>query len=95
MTLDDGSHAYAMMRFGIRGDRLPPVDPVEVVSVRPHLAARVVAFDSLVINGDRHSGNLAFAQEVGLSVYDHGHALLGTQDGAAEVRNAGTWMVGV
>jgi hypothetical protein len=81
--LNDGSWGYVMLRFGHRGDRLPPVDPPEVVRYKASLAAGVVAFDSWVINFDRHEGNLAYAQDVGLSVFDHGHALLGTTDAGA------------
>lgn len=89
--LNDGTLAYVMMRFGHRGDRLPSADPAEVVQYRAALAAGVVAFDSWVVNTDRHAGNLAFAPEVGLSVFDHGHALLGTTDAGAVVHTQ-TWL---
>jgi hypothetical protein len=59
--LNDGTWGFVMLRFGHRGDRLPPVDPDEVVRYKPSLAAGVVAFDSWVLNFDRHTGNLAFA----------------------------------
>lgn len=89
--LDDGSWAYVMMRFGHRGDRLPPADPAEIVKARPALAAGIACFDSWVVNPDRHAGNLAFAPDVGLSVFDHGHALLGVTDAGA-VKHVEHWI---
>lgn len=79
--LADGSAAYVALRFGPRGDKPPPVNPAEVVLDRPKLSAGVVMFDCWVLNGDRHQGNLAYQPEAGLSIFDHGHALLGAQAG--------------
>lgn len=79
--LDDGGVAFVCLRFGHKGDSLPPVNPPDIVSARANLSAGLAIFDCWVINQDRHPGNLAFLPEAGLSVFDHGHALLGTTAG--------------
>lgn len=81
--LQDGSLAFVCLRFGPKGDKPPPVDPVKVAQSRPKLSAGVVIFDCWVLNGDRHAGNLAHEPDAGLSMFDHGHALLGTEAGKA------------
>lgn len=82
--MDDGAKAYVMLRFGHKGDKPPPVDPVEVVTNKPQLAAGVVVFDDWILNRDRHAANLAYIADAGgLSIFDHGHALLGIEDGKA------------
>ncbi len=66
---------------------LPPVDPAEVVSLAPLLAAEVIVFDILICNTDRHPHNLAFLPgSRRLEVYDHSHALLGASAGAGLTR---------
>ena len=86
--LDDGSLAYVMLRFGLRGDKPPPADVADIVRYKPWLAAGVVVFDDWIINMDRHSGNLGYVSTVGLSIFDHGHALLGTTADGAEAHLA-------
>jgi hypothetical protein len=97
--LDDGTLAYVMLRFGLRGDKPPPADAAEVVRRKPRLAAGVVVFDDWIINRDRHSANLAYVAEAGLSIFDHGHALLGTTADGAEAHiakyGAGSYFQGV
>jgi hypothetical protein len=77
------------LNFNLQGDRLPPVDPDECVSLVPDLAAAVLLFDIWVVNGDRHVANLALdtsATPVVLSVFDRSHALLGRQANGAATR---------
>lgn len=81
--LDDGSSAFVMLRFGLRGDKPPPASPSALIHDRPSLAARIAVFDCWVLNPDRHAGNLAYIPGEAASVYDHGHALLGTEQGKA------------
>ncbi|MDR3661302.1 MAG: hypothetical protein P4L86_13085 [Mycobacterium sp.] len=83
VELDDGTPAYAMMKFGKKGDKPPPVDAEEFVENRPHLAAGIVLFDAWILNGDRHAGNLAWypGKNDAASIFDHGHALFGTREG--------------
>lgn len=65
------------------GKQLPPVIPAEFATEKPWPAAGVVVFDILIANGDRNGGNLscdpAFTNPRP-AVFDHGHALLGTED---------------
>lgn len=81
--LDDGTLAYVMMKFGKKGDKPPPVNPRDFVAGRPRLAAGIVLFDAWILNGDRHRGNLAWypGPQTAVSIFDHGHALLGIRDG--------------
>lgn len=85
--LSDKRMAYVMLRFGDKGDKPPPADPVEVVTERPLASALLLAFDSWIMNADRHTQNLAYlpgSAGAGLSVFDHGHALCGTTAGGAQ-----------
>jgi hypothetical protein len=81
--LNDGTDCYTMLRFGPKGDKPPPASASALVRDRPRLAARIAAFDCWIINGDRHPMNFAYVPGEGVSVFDHGHALLGTTDGGA------------
>jgi len=74
---------YLSLDVSFEGKALPPVIPAEFVAEEPWLAAGVVVFDVLIANGDRNRGNLsrdpAFTVPR-VAVFDHGHALLGTND---------------
>lgn len=82
--LDDETPAYVLLRFGPKGDKPPPADPDKVIADREWLAAGVVIFDSWILNTDRHERNLAYIPDSGLSIFDHGHALLGTEAAKAQ-----------
>jgi hypothetical protein len=74
---------YLSLNVGQEGRELPPVIPPDFCAEEPLLAAGVVVFDVLIANGDRHRKNLSrdttFDNEPArVSVYDHGHALFGT-----------------
>jgi hypothetical protein len=81
--MDDGTLAYVMLRFGLKGDKPPPADPPLIASNKARLAAGVVVFDDWILNADRHPANMAYVPDAGLSIFDHGHALLGTTDSGA------------
>jgi hypothetical protein len=81
--LDDGTASYAMMRFGPKGDKPPAGVASALVRDYAALAARIAVFDCWVLNGDRHPGNFAYVPGEGVSVFDHGHALLGIKPGQA------------
>jgi hypothetical protein len=72
---------YLSLDVSFEGKALPPVIPAEFAKEEPWLAAGVVVFDVFIANGDRNPGNLsrdpAFTVPR-VSVFDHGHALLGT-----------------
>jgi hypothetical protein len=91
VTTEDGTLAYVSLRFGPREEAPPPLDPREFVEDNPSIAAGVIAFDYWIGNADRHEHNLAYVRDepkVPVTVFDHSHALLGTQAGAA-VRRLG------
>jgi hypothetical protein len=92
VKMNDGQLGYAMMRFGRSGEKLPPVNPADVVAAEPVVAAGITMFDNLIMNTDRHNGNLAYQVDVGVGIYDHSHALLGTARGTgkAHVEGIGT-----
>jgi hypothetical protein len=74
---------YLSLDVSFEGKALPPVIPAEFATEEPWLAAGVVVFDVLIANGDRNAMNLsrdpAFPKPR-VAVFDHGHALLGTND---------------
>lgn len=72
---------YLSLDVSREGKSLPPIRPAEFCADEPWLAAGTAVFDILIANGDRHRGNLS--RDPGfnpprVSVFDHGHALLGT-----------------
>lgn len=80
IELDTGPH-FVSLDFNIAGEGLPPINPPDVYAAKPHVCAGIVAFDSWVRNGDRHTQNLAFdADSQRLSMFDHSHVSL--DDGA-------------
>ncbi len=86
---DDGKLAYVSLQFGPKGEPPPPIDPQEFVEDLPSIAAAVVAFDCWIANPDRHEHNLAYVRgepKIAVTVFDHSHALLGVQAGAAVQR---------
>jgi hypothetical protein len=75
---------FLQLNFNANGPLLPPVTAQQcdvAVAEEPVTTARIVLFDSLVMNTDRHGENLAFrSKKAGsplLVIYDHGHALFG------------------
>lgn len=85
VSLADGTMAYAMLRFGLAGESPPPVNVSQFVLNRSKLAAGIVLFDAWILNADRHAGNIAYVPPSRdlVSVFDHGHALLGTWENKA------------
>ncbi len=79
-----GLPVFLQLNFNGNGPLLPPVTPpqcIAAVAEEPVMTARIVAFDALIMNTDRHNENVAFrSRKPGpgmLVVYDHGHALFG------------------
>lgn len=89
VTTHDGKLAYVSLRFGPKGQRPPPVIPEHLVEDNPSIAAGIIAFDCWIGNDDRHQENVAYVRgesEIPVTVFDHSHALLGSQPGAATQR---------
>lgn len=72
---------YLSLDVSREGKSLPPVRAADFCENEPWLAAGVAAFDVLIANGDRNATNLSRDPAYTpprVSVFDHGHALLGT-----------------
>ena len=72
---------YLSLDVSREGKTLPPIVPRDFVEQDPWWAAGCFVFDVVVANGDRNVSNLS--RDPGftphrVSVFDHGHALLGT-----------------
>lgn len=77
---DAEDEPLAWVSLAFTGETPPPVDPAAVAAAQPSMAAAVLVFDLLIANTDRHAGNLHYRGSNGLLyVYDHSHALLGTE----------------
>jgi hypothetical protein len=83
----NGEPAYVVLRFGKKSERPPPVIPADLVEDFPRVAAGIVVFDSLILNGDRHQENVAYSRAgLPVNVFDHSHALLGSSAGNGTAR---------
>lgn len=74
---------YLSLDVGQEGRELPPIVPSDFCAAERWWAAGIVVFDVLIANADRHRKNLSrdstFENEPPrVSVFDHGHALFGT-----------------
>ncbi len=72
---------YLSLDVSREGKTLPPVIPADFAREEPRLTAGCVVFDVLIANGDRNTSNLSRDPAYTpprVSVFDHGHALLGT-----------------
>lgn len=68
---------FFTLDFNVAGQALPPIDASALVAAHPRLAWGVIAFDALVMNGDRHTKNIAHDLTTGeVQIFDHSHALL-------------------
>lgn len=77
--IDDGGVPWHVsLNFNLAGQQLPPADCAALARLHPRVAAGIVVFDSWIVNGDRHRGNLAFDQSADrVNVFDHSHAFFG------------------
>jgi hypothetical protein len=84
-----GSPVFASLDFNITGNALPPVDVARCVHLLPWLSAGLLLFDIWVANLDRHPANFSvdfLSSPPAMNVFDHSHALLGYNSGAAVAR---------
>ena len=78
-----GKLYYLSLDVSKTGHTLPPIHAPDVIGQEPFLAAGSVVFDFLIANEDRHAGNLSLDPAFTpprLSLFDHGHSLLGSRD---------------
>jgi len=90
---------FVQLNFNPQGDRPPPVNAQSLASQIPDLAALLVIFDSLILNTDRHSGNVMHRQVSQHShqvyVFDHSHALFGGRGhapGSDRLKRSSNWL---
>jgi hypothetical protein len=71
-----------------RARSLPPAIAQHLVEDEEFMAAGVVTFDCWIGNEDRHDRNLAYSRDpkIDLAVFDHSHALMGSEPGEAVKR---------
>jgi len=84
-----GGLLYVSLDVSADGKQLPPIVARDFVQSHPELAARILAFDMWIANEDRHTQNVALDPNFTPprpSIFDHGHALLGTGGGAGPAR---------
>jgi hypothetical protein len=80
---------FASLDFNLTGNALPPLDPLACFTDLPDLSTGLLLFDSLILNCDRHRGNLAMDKSirpVQMNIFDHSHALFGFEPGAGSRR---------
>ena len=78
---DSGTTYYVSGNFQLSGEGLPPADSVAITSEQPSLSNGIILFDTWIMNGDRHTQNIAYDTTTKkIQIFDHSHALLGTQD---------------
>ncbi len=78
---------YGSLDFNLTGESLPPVDPDDFIAELADICTGICLFDILVMNSDRHRGNLSVDLESNpkrLVCFDHSHALFGAIKGQAE-----------
>ena len=79
---DAGVPWHVSLDFNLGGQQLPPADAAALAAQHPRLAAGIVVFDSWIVNGDRHPGNLSYDQSTGsVHLFDHSHAFYATPNG--------------
>jgi hypothetical protein len=80
---------YFSLDVSKTGHSLPPIHPPDLLAQDPFHAAGCVIFDIYIANEDRHAGNLSLDPAFSpprLSLFDHGHSLLGPNSGQASTR---------
>jgi hypothetical protein len=69
---------FAALDFNVRGQSLPPANPILIVHQNPELAWGIILFDVLIMNEDRHTSNISHDRPSNdIQIFDHSHALLG------------------
>jgi hypothetical protein len=84
-----GNLLYVSLDVSADGKQLPPIVASDFVRAHSELAARILAFDIWTANEDRHTGTIALDPNFAPprpSIFDHGHALLGSGAGHGPAR---------
>lgn len=77
-TLDKNGEAFFFsLNFNLAGQALPPADAAAIATSFPRLSWGIIMFDCLVMNMDRHPGNIAHDTTTNnVQIFDHSHAFL-------------------
>ena len=66
---------HVSLNFNLAGEDLPPIQVSDVLKEQAQLAAGVLAFDTWILNNDRHTTNIAYYKAAKrLQIFDHSHA---------------------
>lgn len=72
----NGSPHFVSLNFNLAGHTLPPANGASVVAAHAELSWGIVLFDMWILNGDRHSQNVAHDSTTNaVQIFDHSHAL--------------------
>lgn len=74
---NNGETYFCSLNFNTAGQSLPPASPGLIVGTYPELSWGITLFDILVMNPDRHNGNISYdAKTKEVTIFDHSHAFL-------------------
>lgn len=88
----EGAWTKAYLMLQMSSEAPPPVRGAKFVEAVPDVAARVVAFDALVLNGDRHQKSISLPGDGGVMVYDFSEAFFGSKQ--ADVQTGHEYLMG-
>jgi hypothetical protein len=92
----DGEVWHVSLNFNLASESLPPVNAATFVAAHPELAAGIIVLDEWVLNGDRHSKNMAHYEATGKAIiFDHSHAFLGEGQKGAKRLNEKRHTLGI
>ena len=78
--LHDGRFCWVSATITFLGQTPAPATGHAMAQAVPALAAATVAFDSWILNNDRHDDNVIFHRDIGLWLIDHDQCLGGKAD---------------
>src|SRR5260221_101114 len=86
---NNGDTYFCSLDFNTAGQALPPAPAAGVVAELPELLWGVILFDVLVMNPDRHAGNISYNRQTKeLTIFDHSHAFLQANGDVDAILNA-------
>ena len=82
----EGVPYHVSLNFNLSGEDLPPADATAIAANHPEVSWAIIAFDALIVNGDRHTRNLAYDEDrEAIQLFDHSHALMTGNDPRARL----------
>jgi hypothetical protein len=76
-TLSMSAPYFFSLNFNLAEQSLPPADADEIVRTDPRLAWGIILFDCLIMNPDRHTGNIYHDNSTNrVQIFDHERAFM-------------------